>query len=131
MIKKPKKKTLWVQVREMLDRVTNKASNLSKAPKKAVWPKIKPVSTKRAAQNALYRKAKAEYLEEHINCGVCKVIGNLDIHHLFGRRGELLYDKTKFLAVCRDCHNEIHNNPAWAIHNGYLPPKGQWNKKSK
>ena len=131
MIKKPKQKTLWVQVREMLDRVTNKAANLSKTTSKVNWPKIKPVSTKRAAQNALYRKAKAQYLEEHINCGVCKVIGKLDIHHLFGRRGELLYDKTKFLAVCRDCHNEIHANPAWAIHNGYLPPKGQWNKKSK
>ena len=135
MIKKPKKKALWVQVREMLDKVgivvTNEAKNGKKASPKGFWQRIKPISSNRAKQNALYKKARLEYLQNHLNCGVCKKVAKLDIHHLFGRRGELLYDKTRFLAVCRECHREIHNNPAWAIHNGYLPPKGQWNNKTK
>jgi hypothetical protein len=25
-----------------------------------------------------------------------------------------------FMAVCRPCHNKIHDNPAWARDKGYL-----------
>lgn len=37
-----------------------------------------------------------------------------DVHHKHGRSGLLLFDVRYFLAVCRWCHEWIHNNPAEA-----------------
>lgn len=43
-----------------------------------------------------------------------------EIHHVGKRRGELLNDSTKFLAVCRANHERIENDKVWARAMGYL-----------
>lgn len=37
-----------------------------------------------------------------------------EVHHMQGRLGDLLTDESNFLAVCRNCHQEIELNPAMA-----------------
>jgi hypothetical protein len=88
---------------------------------------IRRISARQSKRLAEYRQAKAEYMAKHKFCGVCCSQIAIDIHHLFGRGGKLLCDQTRFLAVCRSCHIKIHQNPKWAVENGYLPPMGKWN----
>ena len=79
---------------------------------------IRKVSKKRAKQNAVYLKARLEYLNEQLNCEIC---GNsaTDIHHKKGRVEELLTDKKYFMALCRPCHQKVELNPEWAKENNY------------
>ena len=67
-----------------------------------------------------YQKTRVEYLVEH---KVCEVAGcnspSVDIHHMRGRSGERLNDKSDFLATCRSCHVYIEEHPAWAKAKGY------------
>ncbi len=37
-----------------------------------------------------------------------------------GRNGERLLDVDYFMAVCRDCHQYIHNNPKESREKGWL-----------
>ena len=40
----------------------------------------------------------------------CELCGNraVDIHHIFGRTGDLLCDINNLIALCRECHNLAH-----------------------
>ena len=84
---------------------------------------LRRTSTKRAKQLKEYFKLRADYLEEHRLCGVCKTAKATDIHHRKGRTGARLNDTTFFVAVCRQCHDEIHHNPKWAYETGLLLTK--------
>jgi hypothetical protein len=42
-----------------------------------------------------------------------------------------LTDRRFFLAVCRACHFNIHNNPRRAQELGLIAPPGQWNKPER
>lgn len=46
-------------------------------------------------------------------------------HHIRGRLGPLLCDTRFWLAVCQECHDRIHREPAWAREHGWLGP---WHK---
>lgn len=99
---------------------------------------IKKVSTKRAKELREYSKLRKKYLEEHPLCRPCmreSAIGYdgeillqctqfvqyaTDIHHIEGREGSLLNKIESWLPVCRQHHMQIHNNPKWAIENGYI-----------
>jgi len=94
-------------------------------PKVKKKARIKPRSDKRAGQEKEYKVVRKEFLEENPLCKVCLDIDNpikreaTDVHHPFGRIGTLLTDKKHFLAVCRDHHTKIENNPVWAKEMGY------------
>lgn len=85
--------------------------------------KPKPIakrSKKRAKEETEYSKVRRVYLEhfpvcEVWNCGE----KSTEIHHLQGKVGSLLIDVNNFLAVCRKCHDYIHDNHAWSIEQGY------------
>lgn len=81
---------------------------------------IRKVSKKRQAEEAEYKKVRAEYLSEHPKCEV-KGCGKFssECHHKMGRIGGLLTDKRFFLAVCRTHHTFIELNPEWAKENKY------------
>lgn len=87
--------------------------------------KIAPRSKKRAKEERDYSTVRKEYLEEHPICEVCIRENNpykypaTEIHHKKGRIGPLLTDSRYFLAVCRDHHEFIENNPKWAKLKGY------------
>lgn len=88
-------------------------------------------------------KSKDKYLEDSMysvlskwfkssvgKCQVCNVKTCQDVHHKMGRIGyadkwakileiTLTMDIRYWLAVCRDCHIKIENNPDWAKENKY------------
>lgn len=82
---------------------------------------LRRVSSKRARALKAYRVNKQSYLSAHPTCEVCDFFESTDIHHKLplGRGGKL-NDVTIFLAVCRECHIQIHDNPLWAEEQGYL-----------
>lgn len=78
------------------------------------------MSKKRKTQLNEYSKLRKEYLAVYPKCQVCEKNNSNQIHHRKARWGERLNDTTFFLAVCEDCHNTIHADPAWAYAYGYL-----------
>lgn len=89
----------------------------AKEPKDA---KIKSESEKRKELNKVYLKVRAEYLKIHPLCEFPKCTHRAtDIHHKAGKIGELLIDDNHFMALCRDHHRLIENNPAWAKQNNF------------
>jgi len=106
--------------------------NAEKNPKQARIRKPLPkVSKKRAVENAKYTVAKIQFMSKPEN-KICPVTGQptTDIHHKAGRVGfadqwarinnvSLLLDTRFWLAVSRDGHRQIEENPAWAKELGY------------
>jgi hypothetical protein len=108
--------------------------------------RIKPRSAKRAAEEALYHgKTKPEFLDKNPTCqaNVINQKGEylcthtaIEAHHMAGKEGDLLNDKTNLLAVCRPCHTWIEMNPKSAKEKGYsrsrleskekIIPEGEW-----
>lgn len=80
-------------------------------------------SKKREAEMQDYRKNRLHYLNENNLCKA-KVQGcsreSTEIHHVRGRVGKLLNDKSNFMAVCRNCHTFIENNPNEARAKGWI-----------
>ena len=63
--------------------------------------------------------------------GKCQACGHrspLVIHHKRGRLGRLLIDALHFMAVCRMCHEWIHNNITESRNRGWIAQRGEWNK---
>ena len=82
---------------------------------------IKPVSDKRQKQNTAYLLARKIFLMEERN-KYCPVTGGLatEIHHINGRENERLLNRKYWLAVSRDGHKYIHDNPSESRVNGWL-----------
>ena len=83
--------------------------------------KIKQVSTKQAAALREYHKVRKQYLANHLYCKAklngCQTVAS-DIHHTAGR-GTNLSNVDTFLAVCRNCHRIIEDNPTEAVKKGF------------
>jgi hypothetical protein len=65
-----------------------------------------------------------ELLDSLRSCGAIlhpppDVVEATDVHHV-KKRGKYMLDVSTWLAVCRETHIKIHQNPAWARANGYL-----------
>lgn len=76
-------------------------------------------SVKRAKQEREYKKNRRIYLELTPVCERCLSATSTDVHHRKGRMGDLLVDATYFLAVCRECHKWIEENPIEAKNAGF------------
>lgn len=84
-------------------------------------PKINKISKKQKKLLQIYERERDEYMAAHEVCEVkgCGSPAN-DLHHKAGRVGSLLYDKDYFMAVCRGCHDYIHDYPKEAEKKGYI-----------
>ena len=90
----------------------------SKAPRKKK-KKIKAVSDSMAKKLKVYREKRDEFMSRPEN-QICPVIKHLkgidvpatDLHHIRGRIGSNLTDERYFLAVSRQGHTWIHENPS-------------------
>jgi hypothetical protein len=91
----------------------NNGSSLKRKP-------LNKVSKKRRKQLTDYSLIRKEYLEKNNLCHCCQKRPPTDIHHRAGRWQERLNDVAMFSAVCRQCHNYIHDNPEWAYSNLWL-----------
>jgi hypothetical protein len=93
-----------------------KAFPVIKEPVAGIRP-IRSRSPKRASQEAKYNKNRLKYLEKNELC-LARLLGctyyTTDIHHKQGREGDLLLDESKWLPVCRNCHDTIEMNPLMA-----------------
>lgn len=106
--------------------------NSEKKPKEIKIRKPLPkVSKKRAVENAKYTVKRLEFLGKPEN-RICPITNaeTTDVHHKMGRVGfadpwarinniPLLLDSRFWLAVSRDGHRQIEENPSWAKEMGY------------
>lgn len=74
-------------------------------------------TSKRAAQERVYRRLRDEYLAEHEACERCGLPSE-ELHHKRGRVGADLTDATHFAALCRACHRWAGEHPTDAIRLG-------------
>lgn len=92
---------------------------------------IRKVSVKQDKLNKIYSKLRIEFLSlpENQICPITKQ-QTTDVHHKKGRKGfaddwarenniPLIIDVRFFLAVSREGHDKIENNPEWAYENGF------------
>ena len=86
---------------------------------------INKKSERRTKEEREYSKLRKEFLETKM---ICEVEGcsnqSCDVHHKKHRSGSLYLDVTYFMAVCRDCHTYIHENPDESYEKGYLIKHG-------
>jgi len=84
--------------------------------------RIKPIAKKRASELAEYKVVREKFLKQHPYCEIKKpgCTGNAtDVHHMGGKWNKDLLDSSKFLAVCRNCHDIITEFSKEAIEEGY------------
>ncbi len=93
--------------------------DLKPEPKeKAKKKKIRSLSIKRENQNKDYLLLRKLFLKDkRCQCGCSREA--VDVHHQKGRIGDLLCNVKFWLAVCREHHKEIEENPVWAKKMGY------------
>jgi len=104
-----------------------KRSPLKRSTKPLKRTQLKRVSKKMAKAYETYRQRRKDFLAEHPFCeveivvpGVLSCMGaSCDVHHI-NKRGPYLNDTSTWLAVCRECHTFIHNNPKIARELGLL-----------
>jgi len=88
-----------------------------KQPKKYIIPKV---SDKRKIENLKYSVLRTEFLGKKENqiCPITKK-PTTDIHHKKGRVGSLFLDTKYWVALSREGHKFVEENPEWAKENGY------------
>ena len=82
--------------------------------------RLRSVSPRKKAQLEEYFPRARAFKKRHPVCQVCDRRKTKDVHHKAGRLGKNLLDETTWLAVCRCCHDFIHNNPGKARACGLL-----------
>lgn len=94
----------------------NRKANLKLTP---IY-KISPVSKKRKIENAQYSVLRIQFLSKPEN-QKCPITGwpTTDIHHKKGRVGSLFLDTRYWIALSREGHSYVEENPEWAKENGY------------
>lgn len=98
---------------------------------------IRKVSVKQDKLNKIYSKLRIEFLSlpENQICPITKQ-QTTDVHHIMKRIGfaddwarenniPLIIDVRFFLAVSREGHDKIENNPEWAYKNGFSIRRNQ------
>ena len=87
---------------------------------KSLYKPIKKVSDKRKIQNAKYLVLRIEFLGRPEN-QKCPITGKptTDVHHMKGRIGDLLLDTRYWVALSREGHKYVEENPEWAKENGF------------
>lgn len=86
-------------------------------PQSKVSKPIPQRSTKKVAQDGLYKILRDKYIKHHPMCQAnlpgCTQQAT-DVHHKKGR-GEYLLDDMFYISVCRSCHSWIETHPEEAI----------------
>lgn len=112
-----------------------KCSNLYGKPTniklKSLYKPIKRFSKKRQIQELQYQSDRIIFLSKPEN-KICPITGQptTEIHHVLKRRGfadewarlnniPLLLDQRFWLALSREAHEKVENNPKWAYEKGY------------
>ena len=91
-------------------------------------------SQRQIDRDRIYITIATRFMLDHPICEACRKVRpgkplrwTDHIHHKHGKIVDLLFNERLFIAVCRDCHRWIHDNPDKARGVNLLAPKGQWN----
>ena len=111
-----------IGIASIVGHVSNKKTINKSPPRKQKKP-IAPRSLNRYKQERVYLKKRKSFLLSSKLCQAklpnrCTTHAT-DVHHKQGRIGKLLTDETKFLAVCRSCHDWIEMHPIEAKELGF------------
>jgi len=114
---------VWKQYNSLQKCPCDKCKKERKIPNlqlKSIYKPIKKVSDKRKIENAKYLVLRIEFLGKPEN-QKCPIIGKptTDVHHMKGRIGSLLLDTRYWVALSREGHKFVEENPEWAKENGY------------
>lgn len=82
--------------------------------------RLRPASPKRKKQYDEYKNVRKAYLALHPTCERCRVERSTDIHHKAQRYGALLNNWELFAALCRACHDFLHQNAREARKQGWI-----------
>lgn len=95
---------------------SQKLAKIINYPKKSI-PKV---SDKRKVENLKYLAQRIVFLGKKENqiCPITKT-PTTDVHHKKGRTGSLYLDETYWVALSREGHKFVEENPEWAKENGY------------
>lgn len=55
-----------------------------------------------------WRKVRNEYIKYHPYCEMCLTAEASEVHHIIPISEGGKHDKSNIMAVCRECHDEIH-----------------------
>jgi hypothetical protein len=93
------------------------------------FKRIAPKSEKRIQEDERYFELAIQFKLDHPFCEVCALRGLVprptrDIHHRRGRAGNLRLAVETWTAICRECHDHLENNKAWAKQLGLIEKWG-------
>lgn len=91
--------------------------------------RLRARSSAMEARMKLYRAAKARFLAAYPSCQCGCGRKSKEIHHKFGRQGDLLLWETGWIPVCSYCHQFIHSNIDWARQRNLIACPGEWNNQ--
>jgi hypothetical protein len=81
---------------------------------------INPISARRREDRDEYNARKSAFLKARPKCQRCYKARSKDVHHVHGRLGGAYLNTNTWLAVCRQCHDWIHQHPKEARALGLL-----------
>lgn len=116
------KKALWT-----------KLPRYRKATNKPIRKRIAPRTSRRAAEETIYRRRVKTWLEGHPECLACPKLKlrkpkiATQCHHSRGRIAGLLLMEQFWIPVCESCHHTIGMEPNLARSLGLLCALGHWN----
>lgn len=108
-------------IRHQMLREDKRVTSLKRAGlKRTTQPR--PISSKMIHEIARYRTLRKKFLELNPRCAVYPHLPATEIHHKKGR-GIYLNDVSTWLAVSRQGHRKIEENPEWAKEMGFSLPR--------
>jgi hypothetical protein len=83
-------------------------------------------SKKQKERMAKYWPVRAKFLEENPYCSFCMCLKGIktpstEVHHIYGRRGDLLWNPEHFVPSCYYHRLWPHNNQVKAAEYGWMP----------
>lgn len=98
-------------------KINIKLKSLNPEKKRYTIPKV---SEKRKIDNLKYSAQRIVFLGKPEN-KICPITGwpTTEIHHKKGRIGDLFLDERYWIALSREGHQYVEENPEWAKENGY------------
>lgn len=87
-------------------------------PKKAI-PKV---SQKRKEKDKIYLELRKDFMLKHAKCEICNFNKPTDVHHkhIGANRNKYYLEVETWMALCRNCHNDVHDEPQKSRELGYI-----------
>lgn len=110
----------WKQFNSLQQCQCGECKSRKELPKQKKFYSIPQISKKRKIEMLRYSVLRTEFLAKPVNkiCPITKQ-PTTDVHHKRGRVGSLYLDTKYWVALSREGHKFVEENPEWAKKNGY------------